>query len=235
LRLNGLVTDHSSQIHEATQRLVQTVDGLTDSHWAEPSLLPGWSRAHVIAHLTLNAEGLAAACTGVLRGETVPMYASPEARNDDIEELAGRKPAVVRERFLAATTAFAHALAALPDNRLDVSIERSPGTLTFPAGAVGGMRWREVMIHHVDLDAGFVRADWPTAFSEHVIDAMSRRVTATSPFGVRATDTGHAWSFGDGGPMVSGTAADLAWWLTGRGHGEGLTSDEGDLPGIEAW
>ena len=43
------------------------------------------------------------------------------------------------------------------------------------------------------------------------------------------------WSFGDGGPTVTGTTAALAWWLTGRGSGEGLDVDEGELPGIEAW
>jgi maleylpyruvate isomerase len=44
------------------------------------------------------------------------------------------------------------------------------------------------------------------------------------------------WTFGeDGGPTVTGSAADLGWWLTGRGSGEGLTSDSGTLPGIGAW
>ena len=31
---------------------------------------------------------------------------------------------------------------------------------------------------------------------------------------------------------MSGAAADLAWWLTGRGTGDGLTSEDGELPGI---
>ncbi len=37
------------------------------------------------------------------------------------------------------------------------------------------------------------------------------------------------------GATVSGAAADLGWWLTGRGDGEGLTSDDGVLPRIEEW
>ena len=162
LRLNGAVTDHSSQLHEATQHLIQTVDGLTDNQWAEPSLLPGWTRAHVIAHLTLNAEGLAGAADGVVRGEAVPMYASQEARTSDIEEQAKVPPSETRDRFLGSTSTFASALAAIPEDRLGVTIDRTPGARSFPAGAIAGMRWREVHIHHVDLDAGYTPADWPS-------------------------------------------------------------------------
>ncbi len=235
LRLNGAVTDHTSQLHEATQHLIQTVDGLTDNQWAEPSLLPGWTRAHVIAHLTLNAEGLAAAAEGVVRGEDVPMYASPEARAADIEGLAKEPPSETRERFLGATSNFASAVARIPEDRLGVTIHRTPGARAFPAGAISGMRWREVMIHHADLDAGYTLADWPVEFAEHVIEAMAKRGAATTPFSVRASDTGKTWSFGDGGPTVTGTSAALAWWLTGRGNAEGLETDDGGLPGIEAW
>jgi maleylpyruvate isomerase len=233
--LNGVVTDHSSRLHEATQHLLQTVDGLTDNQWAEPSLLPGWTRAHVIAHLTLNAEGLAAAVDGVVRGEAVPMYASSEARAADIEELAKEPPSETRERFLAATSNLASALARIPQERLGVTIDRTPGERRFPAGAVSGMRWREVMIHHVDLGAGYTHGDWPVEFAEHLIQAMTKRSVAATPFSIRASDTGKTWSFGDGGPTVTGTSAALAWWLTGRGNAEGLETDDGPLPGIEAW
>ena len=83
-QLDGLV--------EATQRLVRTVDSLSDDDLAAPSVLPGWSRAHVVAHLTLNAEGLAGVLAGVVEGEDVPMYRSQEDRDADIEELAAGAP-----------------------------------------------------------------------------------------------------------------------------------------------
>ena len=95
-------TDHHlAHLAEAGQRLVRSVDGLTGDDWSAPSLLPGWSRAHVVAHLALNGEGLG----GVLRGEAerspAPMYESQESRDDDIEELAGADHAELRERLLA--------------------------------------------------------------------------------------------------------------------------------------
>ena len=48
----------TASLRDADHRLVRTVDGLSDEQLAAPSLLPGWTRAHVVAHLALNAEAL---------------------------------------------------------------------------------------------------------------------------------------------------------------------------------
>lgn len=220
---------------EATQRLIRAVDGLADEEWAAPSALPGWTRAHVIAHLTLNAESLAAVLGGVGRGEAVPMYPSQEARDDGIGQLAAAAPSTVRERFLASGTHFLDAYAEVPDDAWSTTVERVPRGRTFPASAVVGMRLREVEIHHVDLAAGYAPADWPPEFSLLVIEAMTTRGAAQQAFVAHAADLDRSWPLGNGGPTVTGTAADLAWWLTGRGNGEHLTSNDGVLPGIETW
>jgi maleylpyruvate isomerase len=221
-------------LNEATQRLVRSVDALADEAWGEPSLLPAWTRAHVLAHLTLNAEGLAGALQGIVQGEPVPMYASSERRDADIDNLAGAGASELRTRFLGATTDLADAVTAVPDDAWATVVERVPGGPTFHAGAVPGMRLREVEIHHVDLGTGATQAEWSPEFVVQVLDAMVKRGGAEQPFVARATDLGRDWSFG-GGPTVSGTGADLAWWLTGRGQGAGLTSDGGELPVIGAW
>ena len=223
-------------LSEASQRLIRTVDRLEDAAWAAPSGLPGWTRAHVVAHLVLNAEGLAGSLGGIVQGTAIPMYPSQEARDRDIEDLAGEEPEVLRTRLLGATTDFADAVAAVPDDAWETRIERVPGGSTFRASSIPGMRLREVEIHHADLDAGYTHADWSPELAVLVVDSMSRRELSGRPFTVRATDTDRSWTFGSGaGPTVSGTTADLAWWLTGRGDGEGLTSDGGELPGIGAW
>ena len=227
---------HLSLLQDADARLVRTVDGLSATDWAAPSSLPGWTRAHVVAHLALNSEGLAAALGGVVSGEPAAMYASQEARDHDIEELAGAGPDELRARLMAGVTAFRDAATAVPDDGWGTRIERTPGSdRTFVAAAAVGMRLREVEIHHADLDAGYTHRDWPTAFSALVLDAMVKRGAAREPFTADPSDLDGTWEFGQGGPTVSGTAADLAWWLTGRGAGEGLTSDDGELPGIEEW
>ncbi|GAB6985558.1 maleylpyruvate isomerase family mycothiol-dependent enzyme [Nocardioides pyridinolyticus] len=220
---------------EATRRLVRTADGLTDEQYAEPSGLPGWTRAHVLAHLALNAEGLAGALGGIVEGKRVPMYPSQEARDGDIDELAGGPPSEIRTRLLAGGTALSDAIAAVAPDTAQVTIERTPGGRVFAAGEVPWMRLREVEIHHADLRADYDRSDWAPLFASHLLDWVVTRNDAEAPFTARATDVGGEWTFGEGGPVVSGRVADLAWWLTGRGSGEGLTSDGGELPRIGAW
>lgn len=223
-------------LQDASARLIRTVDGFTDDDWGAPTLLPGWTRAHVVAHLALNSEGLVAALGGVVAGEPVSMYSSQEGRDGDIEELAGAEPAELRDRMLAGVTEFDDAAAAVPEDRWGTSIERTPGSdRTFVAAATLGMRLREVEIHHADLGTGYPHREWPTAFSAQVLDAMTKRGAVREPFTAAPTDLDGTWTFGQGGPTVSGSAADLAWWLTGRGTGDGLTSDSGTLPGIEEW
>ena len=42
------------ELQEATNRLVRTVDGFKGDDWSAASGLPGWTRAHVVAHLALG-------------------------------------------------------------------------------------------------------------------------------------------------------------------------------------
>jgi maleylpyruvate isomerase len=107
------------------------------------------------------------------------------------------------------------------------------------AGAFPGMRWRELEIHHVDLDAGYTRSEWSPAFAEHLLDAMTKRLRPEHPFEVTPTDSPRTWVLGSepgtSVPVVTGPAADLAWWLTGRPEPGTLSCSHGELPSIEGW
>lgn len=229
---------HPEVARAADRSLLGTVEGLTDEQLSGPSLLPGWSRAHVVAHLALNAEALAATLEGVATDRSVPMYPSQEARDADIEELAAGSPDDLRSRLVDATDRFAEAVAALPDERAGTRIERVPGGPTFRAGTVALMRWREVEIHHADLDAGYSRADWTDEFAVALLDSMAHRPWLR-PGRLEATDLGREWEYGDPAgddvPTITGHARDLGWWATGRGAGEGLTTDHDTLPEVQGW
>src|SRR5688572_30746483 len=112
---------------DATQRLVRTVDGLDDEQLAGASGLPDWTRAHVVAHLALNAEGLAGVLVGRIEGEPTTMYRSDEARSADIDELATAGRDELRARFMAGTTLVTDAVDRLPDEFWLETFERTPG------------------------------------------------------------------------------------------------------------
>jgi maleylpyruvate isomerase len=227
-----LQTVAAGLLPDATRRLVRSVDALASEEYAEPSGLPGWARAHVVAHLALNAEGLAGALGGIVEGKRVPMYASQEARDADIAELAAHQPSTLRARLLGAGTDLYDAFDAIPDDQWSSTLERTPGGRTFTAADVVSMRVREVEIHHADLGIGYTHQSWPADFVTLLLD--TRRAAGLGAFTAYAVDLDRSWSYGDGGPTVSGPATDLAWWLTGRGDGAGLTSDSGALPQIGA-
>ncbi len=223
-------------VSSSSQAYTRTVDALTDEELAAPSLLPGWTRAHVVAHVALNAEALAGAIHGLVHGNPVPMYGSDEQRDGDIDELAQADPADLRERHLASTTAFSDAAALLQDSHWDGWIDRLPGGPAWPMVTIVPTRRRELEIHHVDLRASYSAADWPEDFLVELLNAVTVDHVGSGPFQVRATDLGRDWSVGgEGGPAVLGSGADLGWWLTGRGDGEGLTSDAGPLPRLGPW
>jgi maleylpyruvate isomerase len=222
------------ELVEATQRLVRTVDALADDGFRAPSLLPQWSRAHVVAHLTLNAEGLAGVLRGIVEGRDVPMYQSPAARDADIEELARAAPPELRDRFLASTTLFSEAVTGVPEGGWTGEFRRVAGDgPLLNRIAIPGMRHREVEIHHGDLGTGYGPADWPEEFLDRVFNRVVRDRESGAALMLRTPD-GDVPIAGGAGPLVIGSRADLTWWLLGRGSGEGLTADPA-LPALGPW
>jgi len=218
----------------ATQRLIRTVDSLGDDTFAEPSLLPGWTRAHVVAHLTLNAEGLAGVLRGVVEGRDVPMYESNDSRATAIDTLAATTPADLRERFLGSTTLVEDAVVAVPAGGWVGDWRRtSSGGEQFPRIAIPAMRHVEVEVHHADLGAGYGPRHWPEEF----VAATFHRVVADhadGPGAVLRGPQGDVALGGGAGPVVTGALADLTWWLLGRGTGQGLVGDP-HLPELGPW
>src|SRR4051812_1830604 len=77
------------QLCAQTDHLLSTVSALDDESVRGPSLLPGWTRGHVLAHLARNADGLANVARTAITGEVTPMYASQAQRDADIDADAG--------------------------------------------------------------------------------------------------------------------------------------------------
>ncbi|WGX99389.1 maleylpyruvate isomerase family mycothiol-dependent enzyme [Nocardioides sp. L-11A] len=219
----------------ATERLLSTARALTADDWAAPSLCTGWSRAHVLAHLALNADALAGVLRGIRDGRPVTMYASDDARDGDIDVLAAEAPAAVLDRLVAGSAALAEVVGVADGLAPGTLFERTPGGQQMPADGVPGLRLREVEIHHADLDAGYSAADWPPTTAIAFLGHDAARYDGPG-FHVVATDEPARWAFGSpaaNAPTVSGPLDALAWWATGRAPAAVLSSTTGTLPSLE--
>ncbi|MBL1073425.1 maleylpyruvate isomerase family mycothiol-dependent enzyme [Nocardia sp. 2] len=217
----------------ATARLLDTVTELRDADLVEPSLLPGWTRGHVLAHLSRNADSLVNLLLWARTGIETPQYASQFLREADIEAGAPRPHREQLEDLTAASERWLALARVMPEDRWAVTVRNRQGG-EIPAARVVWMRYLEVEIHHTDLATGYAPSRWPADFTDQLLaQAVSDRAARNGTgFTVKATDTGFTASAGDPGTVVTGPAAALAAWLIGRSPGTDLT---GDLPDLGAW
>ncbi|SOD99447.1 maleylpyruvate isomerase family mycothiol-dependent enzyme [Blastococcus haudaquaticus] len=216
---------------DAEQVVGRVVQGLTDEELAADSGLPGWSRAHVVAHLSRNADALVNLLTWARTGVETPMYPSRAVRDADIDATAARPPAEVRADNAAARERLARAVDELPDEAWSAEVRNGQG-VPVQTSLVPFMRAKEVWVHGVDLRAGLSFADLPedfcTALVDDVLGLFARREQALD---VTVVATGVYRTWGDGGIRVEGPVSAVAAWLT-RSDASGL---HGDVPPPPAW
>jgi maleylpyruvate isomerase len=225
---------------EGTALFDAQVRGLHDQQLRERSLLPMWTRAHVIAHVARNADALENLLTWARTGVETPMYESAARRAADIEGTAAQSPEALRFDLDDAERRFAHAVDTLPASAWTVEVRTRTGR-AIPAAEVLWMRCREVWVHAVDLACGASFADFPEALVAALLQEVTDGFTARPDCdGIELVDTGSAsrWAIGPSGTdqvVVQGPAHELLEWLIGRGQGTGLTSSVRVLPPIPAW
>ncbi len=154
----------SDQIDQATQRLLDTARVITEPDLRAPSLLPGWTRAHVVAHVARNADAMRNLLVGVRTGQDRPAYASAEARQADIEQGAGLRASELMADLAASAMALRTVARQLPEMGWLVPV-RILDSASFPAAQLLTRRLVEVELHHCDLGAGYGPAGWPAAFA----------------------------------------------------------------------
>jgi maleylpyruvate isomerase len=207
-----------------TALLEATADGLDDV--TGPSLCAGWTRGHVLTHLARNAEAIARMVGAAVDGTGEAMYPSDEARDADIDAGAGRDAPTQAADVRATDRDVAAALARLGAEHAERPVERTPGGRLVPAGRLGFMRLREVVLHHLDLDAGFDLGDVEPDLLGVLLDEEVTRLRASDDppdLTLRAVD-GSQWTVGVGTTTVSGTPAALLGWLA-RGLTDGVSGD----------
>ncbi|WP_274557067.1 maleylpyruvate isomerase family mycothiol-dependent enzyme [Streptomyces spiramyceticus] len=223
--MNDHVRDLAS-VREATDRLLAATGKLDNAAVAQPSLLPGWTRGHVLAHLARNADAL----VNVLSG--LPMYASAEVRDADIERDAPRPLAVQLDDVRDSAARFQETAAAPADWNRTVALRNG---VTDSASRIPFRRLVEVELHHVDLGIGYELEDLPEDFTGREIAFLADRFAGNPdvPATLLTATDGQQWRTGraEGDPVtVAGSAPDLLGWLAGRRDGAGLETAGAPLP-----
>ena len=222
------------RIQEATQRLLGDTIGISDADWNRPSLLPGWSRAHVAAHLSSNADALAQLICEASGGEPAVLYPDDGLRAEGIERGSSMTGLELQICLDTSAGRLERAMDAVEDWAAPVELLGRPLTLA----QVPIARLSEIVVHHLDLDCGFdagrldsASARWLLQWAafRYAVDAdlLALRLESTSGLVV------------DVGPdadraVVTGADAALWGWLTGRTGGDDLEGADGLAPALRS-
>jgi maleylpyruvate isomerase len=229
-------------VRESTARLLLDLDGLSEVDVRGDSLLPGWTVGHVLTHLARNADAFAGLLAAAQRREQPLMYPSTQARADDIEAGSGRPADALTEDVRDSAQRLDELWLAMRADDWDAPTKYNG--LAPAADTISG-RWREVEIHHVDLDLGYGPQEWPAEFCQDVLDgqsgaALARRLPVGTSLVLHATDAAGQWVAGERDARevaVHGPAWALASWLVGRPQPAlgALKTDGGELPELGFW
>jgi maleylpyruvate isomerase len=161
------------------------------------SLLPGWTRRHLAAHVAANADALGNLVRWAATGEPTPMYASSEERAAGIERGVALPEAELDAWLRDSAARLEAAMDGLTDEQWTAEVVTAQGR-TVPATTIPWLRAREVCVHAVDLDLGVTFADLPDDFLEALADDVVAKRGEV--------------------PAVDGPLPERVAWLTGRPH-----------------
>jgi maleylpyruvate isomerase len=205
-------------------RMRASASRMTDEDCRAPSLLPGWSRGHVLAHWARNADGQTRMLSAAMRGEVAAQYPGGDAqRAADIETGAVRPARLILDDAHAAVDRVEEVWRRMPPEAWSRSTGARIGQR--PAWKSVWARWRETEIHHVDLDAGYTHGDWPGEFVRlmlpRVLPTLDARLADEAAVRVETADgqwtrTWTAAAASGDVVVVRGAASAVLCWLAGR-------------------
>ena len=236
------VSRRLAEVRGSTDRLLDWLRDppRDDPHVREPSLLPGWTRAHVLAHLARNADAHVRTLSATLRGERLPMYAGEAERAADIEATSRQDASALVADVADSAAHLDELFGRMTPTAWAADAETRSGPV--PARRLIGARWREVEIHRVDLDEGYGPGDWPASFVAPLLpslldpDRLSPRLPAGVAVDVTDTDSGRRWAAGPQAARrvtVRGPSWALVGWLVGRPSA--VRRELGTPPELSPW
>lgn len=146
------------------RRLLAGIEPLSEDDIRAPSGLPRWSRAHVLAHLINKADAHVRLLGGPTKGEVRHLYPPGYDQDAAAEAGAQRDVSVLRSELQRAFGELQAAWGALDDDLWECEgvMMAGPRTMT----EIASHHLRNVEVHHVDLQIGYMPRDWPMVFVE---------------------------------------------------------------------
>jgi maleylpyruvate isomerase len=227
-------------VRRGTEFFGRKLSELPDEALQAPSLLPDWTRAHVIAHVSYNARAIARLMKWANTGIETPMYSSWDARNAEIEHGAGLAPTDVRDLYQDSATQLDAAWRDTPPDAWERQVKTAQGR-TVPASETVWMRTRETWIHAVDLNNGATFDQLPANFLKRLLQEITGAWQSRGEgqdLLLKASDNSIVLKFGDldsdNPEIISGTLADVAAFAAGRST-QGITSSKQQSPTAPRW
>lgn len=229
------------QNEAATDRLLASATALSDGQMREPSLLPGWSRGHLLTHVARSGDGLVNLLTWAETGVETPQYPSAEARAADIEAGAARSADGLTADVAGSASAFVARARALPDEAWLTEVRSFRGP-AHPAWFVLNRRLFEIEVHHVDLGCAYGPSNWPDWFVSDELYRVTGEYTQNSACPaalLNDSSSGRQYFLGASdasSAAVTGSGYALLAWLIGRESDAELSVDPpGPLPKIPSY
>lgn len=221
-----------SRLNRETEMFLATVASLSDDELAAPSLCAGWTRADVVAHLTSNGSALVKLIDWAATGEEQQLYASPDARAQEISSLAALPREGLMIKLRESVQFFAEQAQRL-GGELALGEVNLHGK-KIPATAIVALRISEIVVHHHDLDTAWTIEE---ADPDSLLDALEAAVRTmrakNAPGMTLVTEERDEWIIGDGALRVASDREGMLEWLA-RGHAGNVESD-GPLPELPSW
>jgi maleylpyruvate isomerase len=221
-----------SRLGRESDMFLATVESLADDELTAPSLCEGWTRADVIAHVASNGRALVKLIDWATSGEERSLYASADARSQQIAALAAlpRKELVAELRESARS--FAEQAQRLGGELAAPEVQLNGKAL--PATSIVALRIAEVVVHHHDLDTAWTVEEADPDSLLNALEAVVRSLRGKgSPGMTLVTEERDEWVLGDGGLRVVSDREGLLQWLA-RGDAEHIDVD-GPVPVLPAW
>lgn len=182
-KLANALNDHVAGCSAAHQKLLGALENLSDEQSREDSLLPNWSRGHVLTHLARNADSHVNLLQSAVRGEVGLQYPSAEKRNSDIESGSSRSASELILDMRLSIYGLEAAWAGANEKAWSGEGRNLSGRVIEMSSLVF-LRWREVEFHHADLNLGFDYDDLTPLFVRLELDQQIMLWRSRKPMGM---------------------------------------------------